>query len=128
MTGREAQVSRALDGVAKRHGVPISSVAIAYVMHKAPHVFPVLGGRKIAHLKANIEALSLRLSPQDIEDVEKGYDFDIGFPHDCINMAKTAPQGPQDATILTSLGYFDYTQGPQPIKPHQGELGAAWQP
>lgn len=34
LTGREEKVSAALDGVAKRHNVPITSVAIAYTMQK----------------------------------------------------------------------------------------------
>ena len=97
MTGKESQVSRALDGVAKRHGVPITSFDLAYAMHKAANVFPILGGRKVAHLKANMEALGLQLSPQDIEDVENGYDFDPGFRHNCINMELVPPNTPQRA-------------------------------
>lgn len=34
LNGKEVQVSRALDIVAKRLKVPIPAVAIAYVMHK----------------------------------------------------------------------------------------------
>ena len=30
--------------------MPLHVVAIAYVMHKAPFVFPVIGGRKVEHL------------------------------------------------------------------------------
>ncbi|KAF8529592.1 hypothetical protein BU17DRAFT_36660, partial [Hysterangium stoloniferum] len=37
----------------------ITVVAIAYVIHKAPYVFPIVSGRKIEHLQANIEALDL---------------------------------------------------------------------
>jgi hypothetical protein len=33
-SGREAQVSKVLDVVSKRHNVPITSVAIAYVIQK----------------------------------------------------------------------------------------------
>lgn len=32
--GREAQVSETLDRVAKRLGVPLTSVALAYALHK----------------------------------------------------------------------------------------------
>ena len=54
------------------------------------------GGRIVAHLKANVEALSLQLSLEDIMEIEKGYNFDPGFPHNFINMAGKAPQGPED--------------------------------
>ena len=33
-TGKEATVSEALDKVAKKYGVPITSIAMAYVLHK----------------------------------------------------------------------------------------------
>ena len=91
-------------------------------------MFPMVGGRKVEHLKANIEALSLRLSPEDIADIEKGYEFDPGFPHSFINPTGKMSRAPQDAMILNSLGYFDYVQGPQPTKPHQGETGGPWEP
>ena len=34
MTGREEEVSAVLDGVAKHHNVPITAVALAYVLQK----------------------------------------------------------------------------------------------
>lgn len=52
-------------------------VAITYVMHKAPFVFPIIGGRKVEHLKANIEALSI--SKEQIEYLESLVPFDPGF-------------------------------------------------
>ncbi|KGO75078.1 Aldo/keto reductase [Penicillium italicum] len=85
-TGREEQVSAALDIVAKRHEVPITSVALAYVLQKAPYIFPMVGGNKVSHLKSNIEALTLELTAEDVADIDKGYDFDIGFPHNFINL------------------------------------------
>jgi aryl-alcohol dehydrogenase-like predicted oxidoreductase len=45
---------------AKKNTLP-TSIALAYVMQKAPYVFPVIGGRKIDQLKSNIEALSVEL-------------------------------------------------------------------
>jgi aryl-alcohol dehydrogenase-like predicted oxidoreductase len=56
-------------------------VAIAYVMHKAPYVFPIIGGRKIEHLQDNIKALSISLTPEQIEFLEGQVSFDPGFPH-----------------------------------------------
>jgi hypothetical protein len=90
-------------------------------------MYPVLGGRKVEHLKANIEALSLELAPEDIATIEKGYNFDLGFPHNFMNMAGTMIHGPQDITILSGMGYFDYVAPPKAIKPHQGDPTAPWQ-
>ena len=89
-------------------------------------MFPMVGGNKVAHLKANVEALSLQLTAQDVEDIDKGYAFDLGFPHNFINPAGFAPQGPQHASFLKGLGHFDYVATPTAIKPHEGELSTAW--
>lgn len=126
LIGREAQVSAVADKVAKRHNVPITSVALAYVLQKAPYIFPMVGGNSVEKLKLNVDALSLELTPKDVAELDKGYDFDVGFPHNFINMAGSAPQGPQDASFLASLGYFDYVAPPRAIKPHQGEINTAW--
>ncbi|KAK7962616.1 aldo/keto reductase [Apiospora aurea] len=124
--GREAAVSKVLDAVAKRHGVHITAVALAYAMQKTPYLFPVVGGRKVEQLKANVEALSLELSPEDVAEIEKGYDFDVGFPHNILNSNSTMVKGPQDVTLLAGMGHFDYVASPSAVKPHKGELTAAW--
>ena len=61
-----------------------SAVAIAYTMHKAPYVFPIIGGRKIEHLQSNIEALGIRLSDEQIAHIEGVLPFDKGFPNNLI--------------------------------------------
>jgi aryl-alcohol dehydrogenase-like predicted oxidoreductase len=55
-------------------------VAIAYVMHKAPYVFPIIGGRKVEQLNENLKALEIALSPKQIEFLEGVLPFDLGFP------------------------------------------------
>ena len=62
----------------------MQAIALAYVMSKAPRVFPIVGGRKIEHLKSNIEALKIRLTPQQIEKLESVVAFDVGFPSNFI--------------------------------------------
>ena len=56
-------------------------VAIAYLLHKATYVFPILGGRKVEHLMANIEALELSISKEQVAYLESIVEFDPGFPH-----------------------------------------------
>ena len=55
------------------------TVAIAYVMQKVPHVFPIIGGRKVEHLQANIEALNITLSNEHIKKIEAASPFDKGM-------------------------------------------------
>ncbi|KAL8668018.1 MAG: hypothetical protein Q9168_007106, partial [Polycauliona sp. 1 TL-2023] len=49
----------------KGEGVSITSVALAYAMRKTPYLFPIVGGRKVEHLKANVEALELELEDSE---------------------------------------------------------------
>lgn len=81
-TEDEARMSAALAQVAAEHGIEsITAVALAYVMSKAPRVFPLVGGRRVEHLRDNIQALSLRLTPAQIEFLEGVRPFDVGFPN-----------------------------------------------
>ena len=57
-----------------------TSVAIAYVMQKAPHVFPIIGGRKVEHLMSNIEALDITLKPENIQYIDSVVPFNPGWP------------------------------------------------
>ncbi|KAL5510958.1 hypothetical protein ACEPAG_3677 [Sanghuangporus baumii] len=81
----EKKVCAALEKVAKEVGTEyITAVAIAYVMQKTPYVFPIIGGRKVEHLMANIEALKIALSDEQIKYLESILPFDPGFPHSFI--------------------------------------------
>lgn len=81
----EEAMSAALEKVANEHGTKsLTAVALAYVMAKTPNVFPIIGGRKIEHLKGNIEALNLRLTQEQIEYLESQTSFDVGFPNNFI--------------------------------------------
>jgi aryl-alcohol dehydrogenase-like predicted oxidoreductase len=53
-------MSAALEKVAKEIGAKhITAVAIAYLMQKTPYVFPIIGGRKVEQLEANMESRSI---------------------------------------------------------------------
>ena len=43
-------------------------------------VFPIVGGRKVSHLKGNIEALGVELTDAEIDEIEDVEPFDPGFP------------------------------------------------
>ncbi|CAP95835.1 putative aryl-alcohol dehydrogenase aad14 [Penicillium rubens] len=80
-TEEESAMSEALGKVAKEQGgKPITAIALAYVIAKAPNVFPLIGGRKIKHLEENIQALNIRLTTEQIEYLESQKEFDLGFP------------------------------------------------
>lgn len=111
-TPEQRKVCLALEEVAKELGVKnITSVAIAYVMQKTPHVFPIVGGRKIEHLMDNIEALNVSLTPEQIARLESVQPFDLGFPHTLTN------DGSKNNYLFSSAGHFDKWPKAQPIRP-----------
>ncbi len=84
-TEDEKKMSEALSKVAEEHGIEsVTAIALAYVMAKAPNVFPLVGGRKVEHLKDNIQALSIRLTQKQIEYLESVRPFEVGFPNNFI--------------------------------------------
>jgi aryl-alcohol dehydrogenase-like predicted oxidoreductase len=59
-------------------------VVIAYHLQKLPYVFPIIGGRKVEHLKENITALDISLTPVQVQRIEAAMPFDPGFPNSMI--------------------------------------------
>jgi len=86
----QKKMSYALEKVAGEVGAEhITAVAIAYLMQKVPYVFPIIGGRKIEHLHANIEALDITLTPEHIQYLESILPFDPGFPNTMVGDGTT---------------------------------------
>ncbi|KAJ3495708.1 hypothetical protein NLG97_g3203 [Lecanicillium saksenae] len=115
-TEEEIRVTAALEAVARRKNTALTSVAVAYVMHKAPYVFPVLGGRKIEHVRANIDALSVELSPEDMKEIEAAVPFDLGFPNNFL-WGKEAPAAQGNVKFAVLGGNYDHVEDAKPITP-----------
>lgn len=81
LTSRDRQVAGVLEKVSKDKGVTLLQVALAYVLHKSPYVFPLIGARKLEHLTGIIPGIGVSLSEEEIGEIENGYEFDHGFPH-----------------------------------------------
>ena len=119
----EIKVSAALEKVAKELGddYSISGVALAYVMAKAPKVFPIVGGRKVEHLKDNIKALTIKLSREQIKALEAATPFDIGFPGNFLGAAPKAVLG-MGGGLLAGSAFIDWTQTEKSLSA-AGEVG-----
>lgn len=115
----ELQASEVLESIANRKGTIITSVALAYVMHKTTYVFPIVGGRKVEHLKGNIEALTLKLTDDDIKEIDAAVKFDPGFPHSFLHREGDLIGG-QDVWLVKMGGTVDVVQPPKPIVPSKG--------
>ncbi|KAL9001774.1 MAG: hypothetical protein Q9188_005266 [Gyalolechia gomerana] len=112
---KAVKVSGVLGKIAEEEETRLTSVTWAYLIHKAPYVLPIVGRRKVDYLMGSIEALSLALSPEEMEEVEVAVEFDPGFPLNVISpMAKSGGggQGPKDVVFTDMSGKFNYVDGP----------------
>ncbi|KAF1357011.1 norsolorinic acid reductase [Delphinella strobiligena] len=115
----DIKISDALEDVAKKHNATLHGVALAYVMHKTPNVFPIVGQRKIEHLKANIDALSIRLSQEDLEEIDQAVEFDPGFPMSMIfrGSAYTTSLTASDVGLTKMSAHIDAPPKQLPVRP-----------
>lgn len=111
----EIKVSRALEAVAKRKNTLVTSIAQAYVASKAPYVFPIVGCRTVEHLKGNIEALNIKLSDDDIREIESAVPFDVGFPNNFLYGGNDIPEFPGAVKLLVMGGTLDHVPEPKPL-------------
>lgn len=109
---QDVKVSTVLEKIANAKHTALTSVALAYVLHKAPYVFPIVGGRNIEHLKGNIEALGLELSPEEIAEIEGAVEFDIGFPQQFLSGKPGGIKSPGDIWLTAMGGHLDFVDGP----------------
>lgn len=110
----EVKMSEALEKVANQHGVNSpTAVALAYVMAKAPYVFPIVGGRKVQHLHDNIQALNIKLSDKDIEYLESIIPFEPGFPNNFVG--EDPHSGGKPGFLVAGVAPMAYVQGDRPI-------------
>lgn len=123
-TDAQRAVSEHLATIAERKGTLITSVALAYVRHKAPFVFPIVGGRKVEHLKGNIEALGLELSDEEIDEIDGAVPFDVGFPLNFIfGPGYKSTSGTKDVGLLSFAGPLTTLQNQVFAKPQIHKLG-----
>jgi aryl-alcohol dehydrogenase-like predicted oxidoreductase len=66
-------VADAVRAVAEARGVPRAQVALAWVVQQAGVTAPIVGASKLSHLDDAVAALGLRLSADEIAQLEAPY-------------------------------------------------------
>jgi aryl-alcohol dehydrogenase-like predicted oxidoreductase len=56
--------------VAARHGVSTSQVALAWLLHRDPHILLIPGTSSVAHLEENLGAATVALDDEDMDTLE----------------------------------------------------------
>ncbi|KAH8687321.1 NADP-dependent oxidoreductase domain-containing protein [Tricladium varicosporioides] len=109
-----------MEEIGKSKGTDATGVALRYGMLKAPYIFPIVGGRKIEHLKKNIAALSVNLSNEEIEKIEAAVPFDFSYPHIILSGDRTKQITSENPTFIhRNCGFFDGVSEPKGIRAHE---------
>jgi pyridoxine 4-dehydrogenase len=59
-----------LEAEAKRHGIGVVPLALAWLLQKSPVMLPIPGTANIAHLEENMAAAKIQLTPADWKTIE----------------------------------------------------------
>jgi len=78
------QIIEQLTIIAKDRAVPVSAVAIAWVMHQKGVSSTLLGARTLEQLKQNIMASELELSIEELQSLSKLSVPELPFPYNLL--------------------------------------------
>jgi pyridoxine 4-dehydrogenase len=69
--GKLAQPGGALDEAAKKHGVTVSQLSVAWLLHHSPVILPIPGTSSVKHLEENMKAADVVLSDAEWAEIER---------------------------------------------------------
>ncbi len=68
--GKLAQAGGKLDTLAKKHGVTVGQLSLAWLLHRSPVMLPIPGTSSVEHLVENVKAADVTLSDAEWEELE----------------------------------------------------------
>ncbi|HWB98366.1 MAG TPA: aldo/keto reductase [Bryobacteraceae bacterium] len=68
--GKLTQPGGKLDTIARRHGVTIAQLSIAWLLHRSPVMLPIPGTSSVAHLEENLKGADISLSDAEMKEIE----------------------------------------------------------
>jgi len=69
--GKLVQPGGTLDAAAKKHGITLSQISIAWLLHHSPVILPIPGTSSVAHLEENLKAADVQLTDAEWAEIEK---------------------------------------------------------
>ena len=68
--GKLAKPGGPLDAAAKKHGVTVGQLSIAWLLHRSPVILPIPGTSSVKHVEENVAAGSVKLSDAEWKSIE----------------------------------------------------------
>ena len=69
----DQEIIRRVAAVAAKYGVPRVHIALVWLLQKEPVTAPIIGATKISHLEDAVGAMAVRLTTDDISNLEEAY-------------------------------------------------------
>jgi aryl-alcohol dehydrogenase-like predicted oxidoreductase len=67
---KNLQLVKKLETLAQQKGCTPSQLALAWVLTKGEHIFPIPGTKRIKYLEENVAALNIKLSQQELDEID----------------------------------------------------------
>jgi aryl-alcohol dehydrogenase-like predicted oxidoreductase len=77
---------REVVAVGKELGVSAAQVALAWLRYRPVSVIPIIGARKLAQIEDNIRSLDVKISPEQLQRLDRASAVPFGFPHNYLAM------------------------------------------
>jgi aryl-alcohol dehydrogenase-like predicted oxidoreductase len=68
---KNLELVRRIEQLATKKGCTPSQLALAWVLHQGDHIFAIPGTKRVKYLEENVGALEVRLSENEIAEIEK---------------------------------------------------------
>jgi aryl-alcohol dehydrogenase-like predicted oxidoreductase len=85
-TERNWKLLDAVGAVAKRRDTTCAAVSLAFLLARPEVSSVIVGARSVDQLKDNLKALSVKLEPEDIKELDDASKPDWGYPYSFIGM------------------------------------------
>ena len=82
-TDRNHTIARAVDEVAAQIGCSSAQVALSWLLHQG--TIPIVGARKATQVKDNLDCVNVKLSDEQLAQLDQVSHIELGFPHDFFN-------------------------------------------
>ncbi len=80
------RVLDAVEAVARRVGATPSAVSLAWLLGRPGLTSVIVGARTVAQLEENLKSLDVRLSPEDVAELDRASTPDWGYPQSFIGV------------------------------------------
>jgi aryl-alcohol dehydrogenase-like predicted oxidoreductase len=75
-------VISAVKKISVETGRTMPQVALAWLQSRPIPVIPIIGARRMAQLKDNLDSMNLQLTPKEISELDEASAVEMGFPQD----------------------------------------------